>query len=70
MSEALRMVVVAMPFTDISDDTDFPRWTAGFAQADNVALPLVRRRARIRRPPRLRMRMRNPWVFFLLRLFG
>jgi hypothetical protein len=42
----------------------------GGRQADSSARPLLRRRARIRRPARVRIRMRKPWVFFLLRLLG
>jgi hypothetical protein len=39
-------------------------------QADSSLRPFVRRRARMRLPPRVRMRIRNPWVFFLFRVFG
>jgi hypothetical protein len=39
-------------------------------QADRLARPLLRRRAITARPPRVRIRPRNPWVFFRFRLFG
>ena len=42
----------------------------GINQAESVVRPLFRLRARMRRPPRVFIRRRNPCVFFLLRLFG
>src|SRR5262249_6839972 len=38
--------------------------------AERRARPLARRRFRMARPPRVLIRLRNPWVFFRLRLFG
>jgi hypothetical protein len=40
------------------------------SQADSAERPLVRRRAMIARPARVRMRSRKPWVFARRRLFG
>lgn len=39
-------------------------------QAEIRARPLARLRASTARPPRVRIRRRNPWVFLRLRLFG
>src|SRR5262249_24186807 len=39
-------------------------------QAESAVRPLRRRRARTARPPRVRMRTRNPWVLLRLRVFG
>ena len=41
-----------------------------FDQADSWARPFRRRRARMARPPRVRIRARNPWVLLRLRLLG
>jgi hypothetical protein len=38
--------------------------------AEICSRPLALRRARIRLPPRVRIRMRKPWVFLRLRLLG
>ena len=46
----------------------FPPPEGGYAETRSR--PLARRRARIRRPPRVLIRRRNPWVFLRLRLFG
>ena len=40
------------------------------AQAEMLARPLARRRARMRRPPRVRILILNPCVFFRFRLLG
>ena len=42
----------------------------GAAQADSFVRPLPRRRARMARPPRVRIRILNPWVLFRFRLLG
>ena len=40
------------------------------AQAETFSRPLARRRARMRRPPRVRILILNPCVFFRFRLLG
>jgi hypothetical protein len=39
-------------------------------QAPSLARPFARRLARIFRPARVRILIRNPWVFFRLRVWG